>query len=261
MNVNVNYLGRLGNNMFQYAFTSLALSKFCENDPNMFSIHSIPTTDQLNEIRNKEARLTDNVNMDFVRYGHYPVTHHITDYGHMEGAILSLDEIADKLVGIGTTLYFDGYFQHKSYYEGKRDFLKSLFTPAKPKGSETAIHIRLTDYKDIGWSLPESYYNEAISLANPSVLNVFTDEPNHSYIQKLKSHGANVICGDPVGDLLLMASHEKIIMSRSSYSWWAAVLSSATDVYYPKPKTGFWSEKMPHKDVAVNDPTFRFIEF
>lgn len=261
MNVNVNYLGRLGNNMFQYAFTALALAKFCENDSGMFDILSIPTTTQLDRIRNIKAILTESMNKDFVRYASYPITHHITDYGHMEGSVLSMDEIGDRPVGIGTTLYFDGYFQHKSYYEGKRDFLKSLFLPIETNDNKTAIHIRLTDYKEIGWSLPEAYYDEAIRLASPNNLNVFTDEPTHPYIRKLKTQGANVISGDPVDDLLLMASHEKIIVSRSSYSWWGAILSSATDVYYPRPKTGFWSQEMPHKDVAINDPTFRFIEF
>lgn len=266
MNINVNYLGRLGNNMFQYAFTALVLAEICKKEcRDLYVAKSIPITGQLERIVDKNAQLVDRAAIDscseHVTYARYPVTYNITDYGSMEGKILSIDEISSRPFGFGTTYNFDGFFQHKSYYEGKRDFLKSLFSLPKTKDVEldTAIHIRLTDYKEINWTLPESYYDNAIRQAAPTNLSVFTDEPSHQYIQKLRANGAKIICGEPVNDLGLMSSHKKVIISRSSYSWWGAVLSDAK-IFYPKPSKGFWSKEIAYKDVAIQDSNFIFID-
>jgi hypothetical protein len=62
-----------------------------------------------------------------------------------------------------------------------------------------------------------------------------------------------------VNDLGLMSSHKKIIISRSSYSWWGAVLSDAK-IFYPKPSKGFWSKEIAYKDVAIQDSNFIFID-
>lgn len=266
MNINVNYLGRLGNNMFQYAFTALVLAEICKKERrDLYTVKSIPITDQLDNIVDKNVQLVDRAIIDpcseHVTYARYPATYNITDYGSMEGKILSIDDISSRPFGFGTTYNFNGFFQHKNYYEGKREFLKSLFSLPKVKDVEfdTAVHIRLTDYKEINWTLPEKYYDDAIRQATPTNLSVFTDEPSHPYIQKLRASGAKIICGEPVNDLGLMSSHKKIIISRSSYSWWGAVLSDAK-IFYPKPSKGFWSKEIAYKDVAIQDSNFIFID-
>jgi len=256
-------MGRLGNNMFQYAFASICLNELSKQTVSSmaFNTDCIPKTTQLNcitkfnNLKNEtsyEKKLIENSSKNFYR---------IYDYEDKEGEILSISELSNLSFGDETCFFFDGFFQHKSYYEGKRNFLKSLFSlPNQNVQDKTAIHIRLTDYNEIKWTLPEEYYNRCISLANPTNLNVFTDDPYAPYIQKLKATGATIICGDPIEDLSLMASHKKIILSRSSYSWWGAVLSDAEEIYYPNPASGFWSNQMPHKNVAISDENFILID-
>lgn len=260
MTIQINYLGRLGNNMFQYAFAAIVIKAYNDHKKNnIFNIKSLPTTNQLKCLINSKFKFEDKISNLESETSIENKFYTFTDYGINEGKILSIEDIFSIPYTKNLSFYFDGFFQHKSYYEGKRDFLKNLFIEPKYNINDTAIHIRLTDYKEINWTLPKSYYDDCIEKANPTNLNVFTDDPQASYILELKNRGANIIYGDPVEDLMLMASHKKIIISRSSYSWWGAILSNATSIYYPKPSKSFWSEEIPYKDVAIIDQSFVFV--
>ena len=259
----INYIGRLGNNMFQYVFANILAkiindftgAKYCE-PKNFFK------TPQLNFLIDENFDICDSMKYNPpIQCSNTPqICYHVNDYGANEGKILSLEKIASLPFNNETAFYIDGFFQHKSYYEGKRDLLRKFFKKPNYNTQDTAIHIRLGDYKEVKWTLAESYYDECIKLANPKNLSVFTDEPTADYIQKLKKQGANIISNNPVEDLMAIAEYDKIIISRSSYSWWAAILSNAKKVYYPRPKSNFWSKETPHKDLAIQDPSFIFID-
>lgn len=230
--IQVVYQGGLGNNLFQYAFGRL-LSERLQRELVAAPIEGFEFSPTAPKGLGIGAPIT------------------ITDYGHNEGKILSLDEIvnADQ----NNSYRLDGFFQHHSYYDGHRNTIKSWLQSkyAKVTVKATAVHVRLQDYKQIAWDLPESYYDQCIELANPTELYVFTDEPTHPYIKKLLGRGAKLVYGAPSSDLQLMSGFDKLIISRSTYSWWAAYLSSAAAIYYPRPQKGFWSKEMPHKNISV----------
>jgi hypothetical protein len=96
-------------------------------------------------------------------------------------------------------------------------------------------------------------------LVNPKNVLIFTDDPNHDYIKQLCNQGALLSKeSNDVEDLKSLASCEHIVMSRSSFSWWAAFLSNAKEIYFPRPSSGMWSLKdTPHKDLFINYPEYK----
>lgn len=227
--------GRLGNALFQHTFGRILHHETGQALINNELIEGIP------EAKNLQGTINHHMT-------------HVADWGENEGKLLEID----SLVKLGTGFALDGFFQHRSYYEERRDQIKSwLFGSSITRPDTLAVHVRLDDYTDIGWSLPESYYNSCINQSSCKNLLVFTDQHDHPYIKSLRSQGAELSNLSPVEDLKLMSSCQEIIMSRSSYSWWAAFLSSSKRVYFPRPSFGWWSLKdTPHKDLLLSYPEY-----
>jgi hypothetical protein len=148
-----------------------------------------------------------------------------------------------------------GYFQSFRYPEKLewRDKFKK-FTPEGTKFSSlkkemlqvdpVVIHIRGKDYiKDrsgIG-NLGSLYFSNAIEDANSSNQEVwvFTDDVEHTHriLNPLKISYSII---DQHNDLsaietiYLIATAKKIIISNSTFSWWAGYISSNAQVYAPK---------------------------
>jgi len=234
----VNKKGRLGNSLFQYTFGRIIHEKTGQKLFTHLKNSNIP------EIKDIEGIIKPNYLL-------------LKDYAECEGNIINIDEIIQYNCGF----ILDGFFQHKSYYESRRNEIKSwLFDIKKTELDTAAVHLRFDDYTQINWHLPESYYNECLKLSSSKKLLIFTDDPHHNYVKKLISLGGELSNLSDIDDLKKMASCNEIIMSRSSYSWWAAFLSNANKVYFPRPKNGWWSIKdTPHKDLLLNYPEYQII--
>jgi hypothetical protein len=148
-----------------------------------------------------------------------------------------------------------GYFQSFRYPEKLewRDKFKK-FTPKGTKFSSLkkemlqadpiVIHIRgkdyITDKSGVG-NLGSSYFSNAIKNANSSnqAVWVFTDDVEHAY-RILGPMKINYLIIDRYNDLsaietiYLIAAAKKIIISNSTFAWWAAYISSNAQVYAPK---------------------------
>lgn len=231
----VNRRGRLGNVLFQYTFGRIIA------DSTGMSLHKNFSYGNMKEIINVPGKTK-------------PVTLVVKDCEEFEGKIIDLKHVFMHDGG----MFIDGFFQHKSYYENRRNQIKSwLFDQKITKQNTVGIHLRFGDYKEINWTLPEEYYDSCIVDSNMSNILIFTDEQQHPYVQKLLKKGASLSGMSEEEDLKELASCQKIIMSRSSFSWWAAFLSNAEKVYFPRPKNGFWSiQDTPHKDLYINNPEY-----
>lgn len=61
----------------------------------------------------------------------------------------------------------------------------------------------------------------------------------------------------------------KIVLSQSTYSWWAAYLSDASEIYFPITKDGPWSYGAKQRkkwkdyghDLMVNEPRYRYVSY
>jgi len=147
--------------------------------------------------------------------------------------------------------YYQGYFQHEKYFKNiKNDILNTFIFPKiqesdkfnqewlkkiKETKNSVFIHIRRGDYSNIGWSLPISYYKNAVeyikqNVENPKffvicqncknyVENEFNIGINFEFIEE-----TNSINHEDWKDFVLMKECKHAIIANSTFSWWAAWL-------------------------------------
>lgn len=234
--------GRLANNLFQYVFARL-IHESTGLAVNYTVNTSIFTTPPIEGTRGEGQRL---LVTDFFDTG--------------KDSVLDLREVSEACREKNVLVH--GFFQNKSYFNHRRDEVKAwLGHIPKVNPHHTGIHIRKTDYVTLGWDLPDEYYDECIKLANPTNLMVFTDDPRNPYVRKLLSQGAELDRSPPEEAMFLLGTCAKQIIARSTFSWWSAFLSTPDVVMYPRPKTGWWSEKdTPYKVLDVDSPEYRYID-
>lgn len=169
----------------------------------------------------------------------------------------------------------NGYFQRYHYLEPyaeliRKDWLK--IDPAMLQAvdkDDIIVHVRIHDYQSL---MKFEYYEKALSMAKYKQLYICTNEPEHAFIKQFAPYKP-IICSSRsfmsyfhhtswddisklnIDDFTLMASFNKIIISYSTYSWWAAYLSNATEIYAPYSDVGFFTEYG-----KVNEPRYTYID-
>ena len=165
--------------------------------------------------------------------------------------------ICDDINVDATKTCFDGWWQHKKFYENNRDFIsyknyqltetnKHLLEMIKNTES-VSIHIRRGDYllpkyeHIYGNVCTLTYYNQAIDIAKKSFSNPhFFVFSNDMEWVKENFHLQNVIYVDnnkgdaSFFDMYLMSHCKANIIANSSFSYWAAFFNkNAAFVTYP----------------------------
>lgn len=137
-------------------------------------------------------------------------------------------------------VYIDTYCQHPSWFEPVLDVVtERIWARLSPKvghlvGHEaTVISVRGGDYLWLGWDLAPSYYEGALAKIGPITGPVWitSDDPAaaNRLIPLLAAHGIRVDPLPDVGlsdvarDFALLCVARTIIMSNSTFCWWATV--------------------------------------
>jgi hypothetical protein len=178
------------------------------------------------------------------------------------------------------SIFFFGYFQSWKYFDHLRGELLNNFDLKQPDSRTvnllrnlpiefTAIHIRRggggpsilnSEFHGI---LTDSYYNKAIRLnsllGGSANYVVFTDNPRSA--QKLLHHlnikPFQVIGPDDVIDQLenlwIMSRATSFIGANSSYSWWAAYLSTTLRTPPIFPRQWYFDSRISNSDMLPSD--------
>lgn len=227
--------GRMGNRMFQYAFGYLLAKQkntplHTDGLPN-FNIPSTQTPIIASYIETKQYG-NNNVDME-------------------------------ELLKCNKDIAVNSFVQKANYYKNYRNELREVFG-IKPQivinEDKLVIHIRETDYKDLGCFLGYELYKKVITEAGFSEVIIVTDNSNCETVQMLLKEGCAlntegyVSKFDPVSDNRSMLDFytllysENIAISQSSFSWWAAFLGYHKNVYFPfTAQKGIW-KVFPEKD-------------
>lgn len=158
---------------------------------------------------------------------------------------LYFQEIAPKL---------NQYFSVKAKF--RKNFDTFLSNNQLKSGAYIAIHIRRTDYQGFtvpgllgdDFTLPTSYYKNALQQLG-SVNNlpiVFVSDAPDSIDNLFPEIEEKIISyNDAVTDFLILQNASKMIISNSTYAWWAAFLNEyvGNEVYCPKFFLGFKENK------------------
>jgi hypothetical protein len=222
------HLGRLGNQMFQYAsLKGIARNnhyEYCipQSDHELFNCFTLKNFSPLNIQYIDPNRPT------------------------VQEKSFSFDENLFNNCPSWVNLF--GFFQTEKYFkhiekEIKEDFtfIDSILQPAREAIScfenPVALHVRRTDYltNPNHNVLPLEYYDNAIKKFDNQQIIVFTDDPKWAFKQELFDDDRFVISENNSNyvDLCLMTLCSGHIIANSSFSWWGAWLSNSERVIAP----------------------------
>ena len=83
---------------------------------------------------------------------------------------------------------------------------------------DVVVHVRRTDYVNIGWALPFSFYEAALTrlLPNGGEIFVLTDDPADPFFRQFKKWKPRFPQGSAIEDLVLLTMARRIVMSQST---------------------------------------------
>ena len=231
------HLGRLGNQMFQYASLrgiaarrgydfGIPPSKFDDEwrSHQLFELFDLPHLPKQN--------------IKYLDAGNAPVANE--KFFHFDQ--LLFDQCPNDI-----SLF--GYFQSEKYFKHIEESIREDFTfrdhildPCKEiaEGFENpvSLHVRRTDYLTNSanhYNLDMSYYEEALGQFDGRQVIVFSDDPEWCKEQELFSDDRFLVSesGDNKIDLCLMTFCTSHIIANSSFSWWGAWLAKSNKVIAP----------------------------
>ena len=153
-----------------------------------------------------------------------------------------------------------GFFQTEKYFKKIEDsirqdfiFKSEILNPCKEmlnsllQNRVISLHVRRSDYltnSENHTNLSLEYYEKALTNFDVDIpVVVFSDDPSWCHQQSLFSGDRFLISENTSGyvDLCLMSLCTDFIIANSSFSWWGAWLSKNKDkkVYAPNPKIWF----------------------
>jgi hypothetical protein len=231
-------LGRLGNQMFQYA----SLRGIAANRGYDFGIPESKFRNeweehQLFEVFELSSLPKNNIGM--LDLGHAPFAKERT---------FGFDKLLFEQCPNDVSLW--GFFQSPKYFthiedsiRGDFTFVEEIKTPCEELfewENAISLHVRRTDYiKNSAnhYNLGLDYYEKALKeFDDDRPVIVFSDDPDWCMEQPLFESDRFVVSeSDDNGiDLCLMSMCTSHIIANSSFSWWGAWLSKTNDVVAPQ---------------------------
>ncbi len=166
---------------------------------------------------------------------------------------------------IRNNIYYHGYFQSESFFQGYYKDLVKLFEVKKEyklqfdkkyatffkENRVVVVHVRRGDYVDFGneilggrnMILPNSYYKNSLNqikdLKDYKIIFVSDDI---DYVKNEFGESSNHFfeSNSEIVDFQILLNADKIIMANSSFSWWASFLNQkAKEIYCPNYWLGF----------------------
>jgi hypothetical protein len=247
-------LGRLGNQMFQYA----ALRGIAKNRGYEWCIpnHNTEVDDGIgNKLRTELFDCFNLINLSKQNI-------FILDQGHaplVQEKFFHFDEELFNLCPNDVSLY--GFFQSEKWFKHiesqikddfsfKTEILEPCQDMIKDVQNPVSLHIRRGDFVFNENHPVQSleYYEQALSYFDKdnSVI-VFSDDPNWCNEQKLFSDDRFLIAegNSNYVDLCLMTLCKGHIIANSSFSWWGAWLADSKKVIAPK---NWFGPSLSHND-------------
>jgi hypothetical protein len=253
---NIGNLGRLANQMFQYA----SLKGIAYNRGFDYCIPPEESFGQLDKlVRKSDTNLYQCFNIRPQNIG-------ISQYKTREESTFCFDGNLFNNCEDNTNL--NGYFQTEKYFKDIEEEIRSEFQfksetydPSKEKFDEIfsgtkviSLHIRRGDYVTNPNHPVQSldYYKESLDLLDKNIpVLILSDDPNWCDNQELFDDDRFFVSNlrNTEVDLCLMSMCNYHIIANSSYSWWGSWLAKSEKTIAPK----LWFGEQLSKEKSVND--------
>lgn len=232
-------LGRLGNQMFQYA----ALKGIAKNRGYDFCIpyYSDYVDDGMGNLLKTELFNVFNLKVDNLKI----LNCEYINEPHFHFSEELFNNCPDNISLVG-------FFQSEKYFKNIENEIREEFSfkseihdscldafNTLDLNEPIALHIRRGDYttnSDRHPVMPIEYYEKALSnFSEERDVVVFSDDPKWCSEQSIFSSDRFLISegNDTYHDLCLMTMCSDFIIANSSFSWWGAWLANGGNVYYP----------------------------
>ncbi|MBS1599288.1 MAG: alpha-1,2-fucosyltransferase [Bacteroidetes bacterium] len=161
-------------------------------------------------------------------------------------------------------IIYKGFFQSEQYFYNVRDKIKKEFNIKKKhrvnlsdftgNSKETiVVHIRRTDYLEFGsddlqynLSLPDNYYHRCLSELNTDDKNILFLSDDMEYVKKNFDFPGAIYSENntEITDFQLLMQADYLVLSNSTFSWWGAYLNTKVrQVFAPEYWLGFKVKK------------------
>lgn len=228
-------LGRLGNQMFQFA----ALKGIARNRGVQFCV---PPSEQKDEWNDHQLFIpfklknTSPLNVQYIDFGRPTVA---------EGCFHFNEKVFNECPD---WVSLQGFFQTEKYFKHIKDEIKGDFTfnddilgpslnAIENLDSPISLHVRRTDYttNPNHTALSLEYYQKALSAFPTGQVIVFSDDPKWCFDQNIFKDDRFLISENTnqYVDMCLMTLCKRHIIANSSFSWWGAWLSKSDHVIAP----------------------------
>ena len=159
-------------------------------------------------------------------------------------------------------IFLHGYFQNYQIYKPYKYLIRNDWLKAENKyiqnSDDIVVHVRI-EKNDIHF-VPFYFFEEALSCAKYRNIYLCTNNPDHPYINNFKKynpiirrHQKQYSQEAVLDDFKFIMSFDKIVISPSTFAWWAAFLSDASEIYFPRRQKGFFSREAPNINLFVDD--------
>ncbi len=273
--------GRLGNQLFQYAFAYTAARKL---NTSFYLDKSVDDflVPQYFEVKRDFASLLDDKIFSINGYKNIFRVHakktfyrllnkmafgkRIVEASSTGRAEATLSQLKDHHL-------YKGFFQSESYFSDYKNEVRAQFriktehitafeqisNKLDPSKKKVVIHVRRSDYIGLNLSLPVSYYKKAIeSVGDDDMEFIFiSDDP--AYVESEFSYITNkyISTHNEIIDLQFLINADVCILSNSSFSWWGAWLNTKENkrILAPKYWLGF-NEKREYPTGVLENLSF-----
>lgn len=242
--------GRLGNQLFQYAFAYATAKKLNTSfyldkrfAPTLLSKYFIVGKDKFQWLDDFVFSIKGFKNLfsSYFKLAFYSKIEQVLNLKEIEFAN-ELNPI-EEMLKIANQKIYSGFFQSELYFENCRTEIKLQFCLKKEhirafekiysslilpqEFNLIVIHIRRTDYINHHYDLPLSYFHKAIAkIDNPINFYVLiSDDPK--FVAKEFDYLSNkyISSNNEIIDFQFLMNADSCILSNSSFSWWGAYLN------------------------------------
>jgi len=242
--------GRFGNQLFQ-----IALGMFLENlghkvrydlsaaDPGDLDADAFMPTEEY--LKSRKIKLTKFIPAPFGKLG--ILARAIRRIAGVKHFTQDLSSQGPQLLSPREFELLDGFWQRDEYSQFLANYLSDHIKNSTSSSHENeifenrlVIHIRRGDFTDLGIDLPIKFYKKAIDEIldkhqNLNAITVVTDDRSFCEKNFLDYPNLSIFSGENfVEDFLYLANANYLLLSRSTYSWWAARILNK-NVYFPSP--------------------------
>lgn len=126
-----------------------------------------------------------------------------------------------------------GHYQRSRWYVTRRDEILKFCIPNVEMESnfdDIVMHVRLGDSHPAHWISPD-WYLSILKTEQFRRLFIVTDDPKPEFMTCFRKYDPIIVSADKAGDWNLLRAFDRMIVSNSTYAWWAGFLSHASKIY------------------------------